>query len=91
MARDILSEYGKDSGAGNKPRATNGGHCVPRDVHNYEPPKGPMHIMNEGVGLRGGHNYGHAGSQGKSTLRGGGESGSPGIHGMNKGHGTNRG
>jgi hypothetical protein len=90
MARDILSEYGRDSGGPQRPRATSGGCKTARDVMNYSPPKGPLHIMNTGVGLKGGNNFGNAGTQGpKSTPAH--ESGSPGNHGSNKGYGTNRG
>lgn len=46
-----------------KPRATNGGHCPPKELP-YDPPKGPMGIMKEGPGL-GGTNHGTPGTQGK--------------------------
>jgi len=63
MADDILSEYGKDSGAGQKPRATNGGQMEKKDLP-YDPPKGPMGQMHNSVGL-GGTNHGTCGTQGK--------------------------
>jgi hypothetical protein len=44
MARDILRDYGPDSPSNQKPVATNGGQCTPRDVHNYQPPVGPSNI-----------------------------------------------
>ena len=59
---DILSEYGKDSGAGQAARATNGGHCEPKPIP-YSPPVGPQGIMKEGPGL-GGTNHGNCGTQG---------------------------
>lgn len=90
MARDILSEYGNDANKPQAPRATNGGKMPVRDVHNYQPPQGPKHIMNTGVGLKGGTNYGSCGTQERTSLRPQ-SSGSPGLHGDNKGHGTNRG
>ena len=63
MADDILSEYGKDSGAGQAARATNGGQveCKPLP---YSTPKGPMGQGHNSVGL-GGTNHGCAGTQGK--------------------------
>jgi hypothetical protein len=64
MAREILSEYGPDSPADQKPRATNGGKMPVRDVHNYSPPQGPSGIMHKGVGL-GGANHGCSVDQGK--------------------------
>jgi hypothetical protein len=60
---DILNEYGKDSGAGQKPRATNGGHCEPKPL-SYDPPKGPTNQMRNGPGL-GGSNMGTCGTQRK--------------------------
>jgi hypothetical protein len=63
MTDDILSEYGKDSGAGQVARATNGGQVECKDLP-YSPPKGPMGQMQKGVGL-GGTNHGCAGTQGK--------------------------
>jgi len=62
MARDILSEYGRDSGAGNKPSASNGGVMPVKDLP-YSPPKGPTGQMQQGPGLHG-DNCGNAGTQG---------------------------
>lgn len=63
MSKDILSEYGKDSGAGPKARATNGGRQEPKPIL-YCPPKGPTEQMRNGPGL-GGKNLGTSGTQGK--------------------------
>lgn len=89
MARDILSEYGNDSGAGDKPRATNGGVMPVRDVMNYAPPQGPKHMMDSGPGLHA-DNCGNCGSQGYTGETHKETSGSPGLHGTNRGMGTNR-
>lgn len=75
--RDILSEYGRDSGAGNQPRATTGGIKSARDVMNYRPPQGPIGIMRTaGPGL-GGSN---AGNRNCPTANDG-AAGRPGIGG----------
>ncbi len=63
MGRDILSEYGKDSGAGQKPRAESGGVTETKDLP-YKSPVGPTQQMRRQVGL-GGTNHGCCGSQGK--------------------------
>lgn len=63
MARDILSEYGKDSGAESKPRATNGGKMEKKEIP-YSPPRGPTGMMQQGPGLHG-DNCGNCGTQGK--------------------------
>lgn len=90
MGRDILSEFGRDSGAGNKPRATSGGVTSARDVMGYSPPKGPTNIMDpKSPGLHG-HNCGNSGTQGARGTSTDGSSGSPGLHGNNRGMGTNR-
>lgn len=89
MPRDILSEYGNDSGVGDKPRATSGGIKSARDVRNYQPPQGPIGISRVGVGL-GGHNCGPCGTQGPYESTGDGASGSPGLGGKNRGMGSNR-
>lgn len=60
---DILNEYGRDSGVGQKPRATNGGQMEKKDL-SYSAPVGPKGQMHEGVGL-GGDNCGTCGTQGK--------------------------
>lgn len=52
MSKGILSEYGKDSGAGQKARATNGGQCDPKPIP-YSPPKGPTEQMRQKPGLGG--------------------------------------
>ncbi len=54
----------------------------------YCPPTGPIGISRVGVGL-GGENCGPAGTQGKYDTPVS-ESGSPGLHGRDKGMGTNR-
>lgn len=64
MADDILSEYGKDSGAGQAARATNGG-CMEKKDLPYDPPKGPTTFMHEGPGLASHTNHGNCGTQGK--------------------------
>lgn len=65
MPRDILSEYGNDSGAGDKPRATNGGVVPVGDVRNYSPPVGPSNIGDAKTpGLKG-ENHGTCGTQGR--------------------------
>lgn len=88
MARDILSEYGRDSGVGQSAsRASGGGQQTPRGVMNYSPPQGTMGMMHSGPGL-GGTNCGNSGTQNcNETPR---SSGSPGIGGTNRGMGTNR-
>lgn len=61
--RDILSEYGRDSGAGDKPRATEGGCCHAKELP-YDSPKGPSGQMHQGPGLNG-TNHGMCGTQGR--------------------------
>lgn len=80
MARDILSEYGADSPQPQADRLRNGGDPDCRDVMDYQPPTGPKYIMNTGVGLRGGRNFGNAGSQGKKSIYAE-STGRPGIGG----------
>jgi hypothetical protein len=64
MADDILSEYGRDSGAAQAPRATNGGK-MPVSSIPYSPPKGPSNINDpQSPGLHG-SNHGCYGSQGR--------------------------
>jgi len=60
---DILSDYGRDSGAPQRPRATNGGQCDPKPIP-YSPPVGPTGQMQQGPGLHG-DNHGCCGTQGK--------------------------
>ena len=61
---DILDEYGKDSGAGQAARATNGGHCEPKPIP-YSPPVGPSNINDsKSPGLHG-TNHGNCGTQRK--------------------------
>ncbi len=61
--RDILSDYGSDSSAGQKPRATNGGQ-MPVSSIPYSMPVGPKGQMQQGPGLHG-DNCGTCGTQGK--------------------------
>ncbi len=65
MSRDILSEYGPDSAHDQKARATNGGRCEPRDVHNYSPPVGPSNINDSKTPGLHGTNHGNTGTQGR--------------------------
>jgi len=60
--RDILGEFGNDSGAGQKPRATNGGH-MPVTPIPYSPPSAQV-PMSQKPGI-GGTNHGQCGTQGK--------------------------
>lgn len=62
MAGDILNEYGNDSGAPQKPRATNGGKLEVKPLP-YNPPVG-IKNQTKGVGI-GGMNHGCCGTQGK--------------------------
>jgi hypothetical protein len=63
--RDILSEYGPESPHHEAPRITRNGPAGSLHSDNdYHPPQGPIHMMNTGVGLRGGVNYGNCGLQG---------------------------
>lgn len=63
MARDILSDYGRDSAQPQVPRASNGGQMQPKPIP-YSPPKGPTNQMKQGPGI-GGTNHGNCGSQRK--------------------------
>lgn len=65
MARDILSEYGKDSPSNQQARATNGGQLDTRDVHNYKPPVGPSNINDPKTPGLHGTNHGNAPGQGR--------------------------
>ena len=64
MSDDILSDFGRDSGAGEKPRATNGGH-MPVTPIPYSPPRGPTTFSHEGPGLADHINHGCCGTQSK--------------------------
>jgi len=63
MARDILSEYGRDSSQPQVARSTCGGVEKAKPLP-YSPPKGPSNQMQQGPGLHG-TNHGNSGSQGK--------------------------
>lgn len=63
MARDILSEFGRDSSTPQKPRATSGG-CTECKELPYDPPVGPTSHMQSSVGLHG-TNHGTSGTQGR--------------------------
>jgi hypothetical protein len=89
MPRDILNEFGPDAYKPQVARITKNGPEPERDVLRYQPPYGPSSIGNRGPGL-GGTNLGNCGTQGPSSDRGDGSSGSPGLGGRNKGMGTNR-
>jgi hypothetical protein len=90
MARDILGGFGPDASKHMEPRASRGGVMKARDVNMYQPPQGPIGInRTPGPGL-GGVNLGHCGTQGEHYVSTDGGSGSPGLHGENRGMGTNR-
>jgi hypothetical protein len=73
MPRDILSEYGKDSGVGQAARATSGGVKSARDVMNYSSPKGPTNINDpKSPGI---HGDGHGMARCPTASRGGGHVG----------------
>ena len=80
MARDILSEYGPESSQPQASRLDNGGDAECRDVMDYQPPQCPKYITRTGPGLKGGTNFGNAGSQGKKAIYAEG-AGSPGSGG----------
>lgn len=62
---EILRQYGPESSQPQKPSATNGGQCDPKDVMNYSPPVGPKNIGDaKSPGLHG-TNHGCCGSQGR--------------------------
>jgi hypothetical protein len=64
MARDILSEYGRDSGAPQRARATSGGVKEAKEMP-YDPPVGPKNISDpKSPGLHG-TNHGCCVMQGK--------------------------
>ena len=64
MARDILSEYGKDSSSPQAARATCGGVEEAKPM-NYSPPKGPTNINDPKTPGIHGTNHGNSCSQGK--------------------------
>lgn len=64
MARDILSEFGNDSGAGDKPRATSGGVTSAKELP-YSPPQGPKGINDSQTPGLHGDNHGNCGTQGR--------------------------
>lgn len=67
-----------------------GGDQSPRDVMNYQPPKGPTNINDsKGPGIHG-DNCGNCGTQ-EATSTEGQSSGSPGLGGDHHNMGTNRG
>ena len=88
MARDILSEYGKDVSKPQVRRAKSGGIKSARDVMGYDPPQGPTSISNRGPGL-GGDNYGNCGVQGPKAARPR-EGGGVGLHGEIRRKGSQR-
>jgi hypothetical protein len=86
MARDILSEYGKDIPHPQAPRATSGGVTSARDVMNYKPPTGPTNINDpKSPGIHG-DSHGMA-RQPVATGCGGG----PGLGGSTHRSGSQRG
>lgn len=60
---ELIKPFGPDSRQEQKPRATNGGQCDPKDMP-YDKPVGPTSQMQQGPGLHG-TNHGSCGSQGK--------------------------
>jgi hypothetical protein len=64
MSDDILNEYGRDSSAPQKPRATNGGH-MPVSPIPYCPPTGPSNINDPQKPGLNGTNHGTCGTQGR--------------------------
>lgn len=63
MSKDILGMYGKDSGAKQGGRASNGGQMQKKELP-YCPPVGPKGQGNNSPGL-GGTNHGNKVCQGK--------------------------
>ena len=81
MPRDILNDYGPNSPANQKARATNGGQMPVRDVMGYCPPQGPTNITDAKTpGLHGG-NHGIANCFYPDADDSGG---SVGLHGDNQ-------
>jgi hypothetical protein len=81
--KDILSHYGPDYHAPQRPRATSGGVKTAKDVMRYSPPQGPTNIHDHGPGLHG-DNHGNA----FCPVAGKGEGGHAGIGGTRLPHGT---
>lgn len=88
MARPILSEYGPDTPKKMASRMSGSGQAGSKPLP-YDPPKGPIGLGNSGPGL-GGVNYGNCGTQGPKSIISE-TSGSVGLHGNNRGMGSNRG
>jgi hypothetical protein len=90
MPRSILSEFGPDANKPQAPRATCGGVKMEDkvDVRNYQPPRGPIGLSRNSVGLGG--NVNACGTQGPQGPQGGEASGSAGLHGKDRGMGSNR-
>ena len=87
MARDILGEFGPESGDVQKAKATSGGAQQPKDVMGYKSPYGPTSVDNpKSPGLHG--NVYPSGSQTASIQ--GGEGGSPGLGGKTRKQGSQR-
>lgn len=64
MSNDVFDGW-PTSGSPQAARATNGGKQEPKDMHNYQPPKGPSNIGDpKSPGLHG-TNHGNAGTQGR--------------------------
>ena len=87
MARDILSQYGKDVPKKQVARAKSGGIKKARDVWDYQEPMGPTGIDNCGPGL-GGDVYKQGAQGGHYGAR---ESGKVGLHGVKHPSGSQRG
>jgi hypothetical protein len=87
MARDILGEYGPDSGDKQVARAGSGGGQTAKDVRSYQSPQGPSTINNpQSPGLHG--KVYPSGSQTAGIQ--GSESGGPGLGGERKKSGSQR-
>jgi hypothetical protein len=81
MARDILSQYGRNTPKTMRASASSGGVTSSKDVMNYSPPQGPKGIMEpQQPGLQGAS----AGTTNRPTSVDG-HSGSPGLGGKNFG------
>ena len=86
MARDILSEYGRDIPKPQAARATTGGVKTAQPISNYKPPVGPTNINDpKGPGI---HGDSHGMARCPVAPRG---SGSPGIGGTTHRSGSQRG